>query len=236
MDNSDKIALVTGASSGIGFAIAKALRSDEYKLIVTARRKDNLEKLGLEPDNFFAGDLTQPVFQDTIIDYIFNAYGKCDFLFNCAGTLETGTIEEVDIDKLTSMIRLNVEATFRLTYRMLKRFKKQGFGHVINISSVLGTKVRPAAGGYAATKFAMEALSEALRMELTGTNIKISCIEPGLVMTELHKDWKVHPKESMNIHEPLTVNNIVDAVRFIINQPDNVRIPRLMILPKDHNI
>jgi NADP-dependent 3-hydroxy acid dehydrogenase YdfG len=55
-------------------------------------------------------------------------------------------------------------------------------------------------------------------------------------MTELHNGWKVHPKESMNIHEPLTVDNIVDAVRFIINQPDHVRIPRLMILPKDHNI
>ena len=134
------------------------------------------------------------------------------------------------------MLRLNVESTFRLTYKILKRFKKQGFGHVVNISSVLGTKVRPTAGGYAATKFAMEALSEALRMELTGTNIKISCIEPGLVMTELHNDWKVHPKESMDIHDPLTVDNIVDTVKFIINQPDHVRIPRLMILPKDHNI
>ena len=118
----------------------------------------------------------------------------------------------------------------------MKRFKKQGFGHVVNISSVLGTKVRPTAGGYAATKFAMEALSEALRMELRGTNIKISCVEPGLVMTELHNDWKVHPKESMNIHEPLTVDNVVETVRFIINQPDHVRIPKLMILPKDHNI
>ena len=166
----------------------------------------------------------------------FDKYGKCDFLFNCAGTLEVGTIEDIDIDKLTSMIRLNVESTFRLTYCILKRFKKQGFGHVLNISIVLGTKVRPTAGGYAATKFAMEALSEALRMELTGTNIKISCIEPGLVMTGLHDDWKVHPKESMNIHDQLTVENIVDTVRFIMNQPEHVRIPKLMILPKDHNV
>jgi len=75
-----------------------------------------------------------------------------------------------------------------------------------------------------------------LRIELTGTNIKVSCIEPGLVMTELHKDWEVHPKESMNIHEPLNVDNIVDTIKFIISQPDHVRIPKLMILPKDHNI
>ena len=236
MNNNEKICLITGASSGIGFAIAKALLEDNYKIIVTARRLDKLAELGLDSNDLFAGDLNSPEFQDSIVDYVFNKFGKCDFLFNCAGTLEVGTIEDIDIDKLTSMIRLNVESTFRLTYKILKQFKGQGFGHVVNISSVLGTKVRPTAGGYAATKFAMEALSEALRMELTGTNIKISCIEPGLVMTELHNDWKVHPKESMNIHEPLTVDNIVDSVRFIINQPDHVRIPKLMILPKDHNI
>jgi NADP-dependent 3-hydroxy acid dehydrogenase YdfG len=73
-------------------------------------------------------------------------------------------------------------------------------------------------------------------MKLTGTNIKISCIEPGLVMNGLHDDWKVHPKDSMNIHDPLSVENIVDTVSFIINQPDHVRIPKLIILPKDHNI
>lgn len=236
MTGNSKICLVTGASSGIGFAIAKALLADNFKVIATARRQEELIKLGSDADDLFPGDLNSPAFQDSVVSYIFNKYERCDYLFNCAGTLEVGTIEEIDIDKLTAMLRLNVEATFRLTYQILKRFSKQGFGHVVNISSVLGTKVRPAAGGYAATKFAMEALSEALRMELTGTNIKISCIEPGLVMTELHKDWKVHPKESMNINTPLTVDDIVNTVKFIINQPDHVRIPKIMILPKDHHI
>jgi NADP-dependent 3-hydroxy acid dehydrogenase YdfG len=236
MNNKEKICLVTGASSGIGFAIAKALHSDNYAVIATARREDRLQELQLDSNDLLNGDLTLPDFQDYIESYIFDRYGRCDFLFNCAGTIEVGTIEEIDIDKITSMVRLNVESTFRLTYKFLKRFKKQGFGHIINISSVLGTKIRSTAGAYAATKFALEALSEALRMELTGTNIKISCIEPGLVMTELHKDWKVHPKESMKIDEPLNVENIVDTVKFIMRQPEHVRIPKLMILPKDHNI
>jgi len=234
--NTEKICLVTGASSGIGFAIAKALHADHYKVIATARRKDRLSQLKLDPSDMLVGDLNSSDFQDSIEKYIFSKYKKCDFLFNCAGIIEVGAIEDINIDKMALMIRLNVESTFRLTYKFLKRFKKQRFGHIINISSVLGTKVRPEAGAYAATKFAIEALSEALRMELTGTNIKISCIEPGLVMTELHKDWKVHPKEGMNIHEPLNVDNIVDTVKFIMSQPDNVRIPKLMILPKDHNI
>lgn len=236
MNNRDKICLITGASSGIGFAIAKALNQDNYKVIATARRADRLKQLHSDSIDILAGDLNLPDFQDSVENYIFDKYGRCDYLFNCAGTIEVGSIEEIDIDKMVSMIRLNVESTFRLTYKILKRFKKQEFGHVINISSVLGTKVRPTAGAYAATKFAIEALSEGLRMELTGTNIKISCIEPGLVMTELHKDWKVHPKESMNIHEPLNVDNIMDTVKFIMGQPDHVRIPKLMILPKDHNI
>jgi NADP-dependent 3-hydroxy acid dehydrogenase YdfG len=230
----EKICLVTGASSGIGYAIAKYLHGEKYRIVATARRIDRLRQLNIE--DILTGDLCNYDFQNSILNYIIAQYGKCDYLFNCAGTIEVGSIEEIDIDKMTSMLRLNVEATFRLTYKFLKLFKKQGFGHIINISSVLGTKVRTTAGAYSATKFAIEALSEALRMELTGTNIKITCIEPGLVMTELHNDWPVHPKESMNIKEPLSVENIIEIVKFILKQPDHVRIPKLMILPKDHNI
>jgi NADP-dependent 3-hydroxy acid dehydrogenase YdfG len=236
MDKIHKIALVTGASSGIGYAIAKALREDDMQVVATARRKERLIELENEHIAVLAGDLTSTDFQDSLEKYVFNEVGKCDYLFNCAGTIAVGNIEEIDIEKMTSMLRLNVEATFRLTYKFLKRFKEQGFGHIINISSVLGTKVRATAGAYAASKYAIEALSEALRLELSGTNINISCIEPGLVMTELHNDWPIHPKDSMSIKNPLSVENIVETVRFIINQPDHVRIPRLMILPKDHTI
>lgn len=227
-----KTALITGASSGIGLAIATALQEKGFQVITTARREDQLPK----GTTIFPGDLTDENFQDQLEEFIFQQFGKLDYLFNCAGMLETGPIETINIDKMVKMLRLNVESTFRLTYKMLKRFKQQSSGHIINISSVLGTKVRPTAGAYAASKFALEALSEALRMELAGTDIQVSCIEPGLVMTELHNAWEVHPRESMNIHEPLDVSNIVDAVLYIISQPAHVRIPKLMILPKDHNI
>ncbi len=236
MKNTNKTGLITGASSGIGYALAKALREEDFHLILTARREEKLNELKNKNIDILAGDLTSETFQDSLEEFIYQKYRRCDYLFNCAGTLSTGSIEELNIDKMTSMIRLNVESTFRLTYKFLKHFKQQGFGHIINISSVLGTKVRPTAGAYAASKYAIEALSEALRMELSGTNIKITCIEPGLVMTELHKDWEIHPKESMAIHHPLSVEDIVETIRFIMNQPEHVRIPKLMILPKDHTI
>jgi len=236
MDRTEKICLVTGASSGIGYAVAKALSHDNHKIIATARRAERLNQLKKDSVDVLAGDLNSTDFQDSIEDFIYSTYGRCDYLFNCAGTAQVGSIEEMDIEKMTSMLRLNIESTFRLTYNMLKRFKKQGSGHVINISSILGTKVRSTAGAYAATKYALEALSEALRMELAGSNIQVTCIEPGLVMTELHKDWKIHPKDSMGIHMPLQVEDIVEAVRFIMKQPAHVRIPRLMILPKDQNM
>jgi len=232
-----KVCLITGASSGIGYAIADMLRKEkEFQIVVTARREGRLKKLESDNVKVLAGDLNSIPFLESLENFVYDTFGTCDYLFNCAGMIEAGTIEKIDIDRMTSMIRLNTESTFRLTYMLLKRFKKQGFGHIINISSVLGTKVRPTAGAYAATKFAMEALSEALRLELIGSNIQVSCIEPGLVLTELHDHWETHPKESLGIHVPLSVDDVVQSVKYILAQPEYVRVPKLMILPKDHNI
>ena len=227
-----KTCLITGASSGIGLALAKALAADKHRLILTARREDRLKTLQSENVDIIPGDLTSAEFVDSLDEYVYEKYGHCDYLFNSAGVITKGSIAETDIDKMTSMLRLNIESTFRLTYRFLKRFVNQGSGHVINISSVAGTRVRPTIGAYAASKFAMEALSEAVRLELSDTDIKISCIAPGLVLTELHNDWEVHPVDLLDIREPLTGEDIVEAARFIMNQPDHVRIPRILIVPK----
>jgi NADP-dependent 3-hydroxy acid dehydrogenase YdfG len=234
--NAVKTCLITGASSGIGLGLAKALAADGHRLIVTARRQERLRTLASENVDIIPGDLTLPDFVDSLDGYVYQKYGRCDYLFNVAGVITKGTVEETDIDRMTSMLRLNIESTFRLTYRFLKRFVKQGSGHVVNVSSIVGTKVRPTIGAYAATKYAIEALSEALRLELSHTDIRISCIAPGLVLTELHKDWEVHPTELFNIREPLTPDDIAAAARFIMNQPDHVRIPRMLILPKGQKL
>lgn len=126
--------------------------------------------------------------------------------------------------------------SFRLIYTFLKYFNKVGRGHIIITSSVLGTKTRENSGAYAACNHALEALAESLRMELSDTDIKITCIEPGLVETNLHNEWEIKPKELLNISNALAPEDIADVVLDILKKPDYIRIPKYMILPKGHKI
>jgi NADP-dependent 3-hydroxy acid dehydrogenase YdfG len=137
---------------------------------------------------------------------------------------------------MCEMVRVNVEAAYRMAYVFMRQFVSQGYGHLVNTSSILGTKVRLTAGAYAGTKHAIEALSEALRLEVAGTAVRVSCIEPGLVRTGLHRDWPSHLKESIKMSNPLQPEDIARCVVFILSQPDHVRIPRLMIAPGESQI
>src|SRR3546814_18992695 len=101
------------------------------------------------------------------------------------------------------MIRVNVDAAFRFAYTAVRHMKPAGGGHLLMTGSVLGTKVRPNAGGYCATKFAVEALCEALRMELAGSGVKVSGVEPGLVRTALHRHYAVRPEVAPGLPERL---------------------------------
>jgi NADP-dependent 3-hydroxy acid dehydrogenase YdfG len=234
---SGKVAVITGASSGIGLAVAEDLHSCGVRLVLTARREDCLAKLGSGLQAItLAGDITDPTLPERLLDLALSSYGRCDIVLNNAGMIEVGSIESIDIDRVCEMVRVNVEAAYRVGYFFVRHFLKQGQGHLVNMSSVLGTKVRPTAGAYAGTKYAIEALSEALRIEVAGTSVKVSCIEPGLVMTELHRNWPVHPSESMSIPHPLQPEDVARCIRFVLSQPEHVRIPRLMVLPGEHQV
>lgn len=236
-DRFEKVAVVTGASSGIGLAIAKELHARGFRLVLTARREEHLARIRADlRATALTGDVTDPALPQRLLDLALSTYGRCDVMVNNAGIIEVGPIASVDIEKICAMVRVNVEAAYRVAYTFVRHFLKQGHGHLINMSSVLGTKVRPTAGAYAGTKYAIEALSEALRMEVAGTPVSIACIEPGLVMTNLHRDWPIHPSESMDIPHPLQPEDIARCVGFILSQPDHVKIPRLMILPGEHQV
>ncbi len=233
-----KVALVTGATSGIGLATAEALSEKGMRLLIAGRNPDRLSEIARQLPHCasLVGDIADPDLPRALIEEALRVHGALDLCVNNAGVIATGTVEEIDVDAVCAMVRVNVEAAYRLAYVALRHFKRQNAGHLINTSSVLGTKVRPTAGAYAGTKHAIEALSEALRLELAGTGVKITCIEPGLVMTELHRDMAVHPKEALGVARPLTPADIARQIVYVAEQPAHVAIPRLMILPQDQPI
>jgi len=229
----DRVAIITGASSGIGRGLAVELNRVGMRLVLTARRGDRLEALAAELSDCCCvpGDIADAGMPQRLIDAAIERFGRCDVVFNGAGVMHVGSIEDVDTEVMARMIDVNVAAATRLAYTALKHFKTVGSGHLVNVSSILGTKVRPTTGVYAGTKYAIEALSEALRMEVAKTDIEVSVIEPGLVRTELQDHFPVHPSESLGITQPLEAADVARCVRFVLEQPPHVRIPVMMILP-----
>lgn len=232
---SGQVAIITGASSGIGKGVALNLAEAGVNLVLTGRRQDRLDELanqiGTDRTLPLAADILQPDAPQKLIDAALEKFGRFDILFNGAGSMHVGTIENIDLDLISEMVRANFDSALRMAYTALKHFKKSDSGSLINVSSILGTKVRPGTGAYAGTKFGIEALTEALRMEVAGTNIRISALEPGVVETELQLHFEKHPKEVLGITDPLLPEDIARCVRFILEQPPHVRIPVMMVLP-----
>ncbi len=233
-----QVALITGATSGIGLACAEALSAQGVKLVLSGRRGELLEEHCRRLPNSVAspGDIADPQTPTALIATALEAHGRLDIVINNAGLIHNGSIDEIDVERVCAMVRVNVEAAFRLIYLACKHFQDVGRGHLINTSSVLGTKVREQAGAYAGTKHAIEALAEALRLELAGSEIKITCIEPGLVVTDLHRDYPVRPEVMQDIAHPLAPADVADVVLFALRQPAHVALPRLMVLPQDQKI
>jgi NADP-dependent 3-hydroxy acid dehydrogenase YdfG len=231
----DQVAIITGASSGIGRGVAHELDGAGMKLVLTGRRADRLGELSGELSQAVPvpGDLTDVSFPERLIEVAVDRFGKLDVVFNNAGIMDTAPIETADIERLCANARVNFEAAVRIAYTALKHFKTQGAGYLITTSSILGTKVRPTAGVYAGSKYGVEALTEALRMEVAGSGVRVGCIEPGLVNTELQDHFDVHPREALGMEQPLEPEDIARCVRFMLEQPPHVSIPRMMVLPSE---
>lgn len=230
------VAVITGATSGIGEATARALAAHGVRLIITGRREDRLRDLTEKLDGCAAvvGDVLDPEMPNRLRDAALETYGRLDIAINNAGVAHYGTIESVDLERVAQMVRINVEAAFRFAYTMLRHFKQQDSGHLVNMSSAIGTKMRETAGPYGGTKHAIEALTEALRLELAKTNVGITAIQPGIVATEIFDNMANAPISS--VAQPLRPEDIANTILMVLQQPAHIRIPKLMILPKDHAI
>lgn len=178
------VALVTGASSGIGEATARKLQSLGYTVYGAARRTERLKKLSAEGIRAVAMDVTDEASMTAGIAKIIAEAGRIDVLVNNAGYGSYGALEDVDIDEGRRQFEVNVFGAMRLTQLVLPHMRAQRSGTIVNITSMGGKLHTPLGGWYHGTKFALEALSDCLRMEVAPFGIEVVVIEPGGIATE----------------------------------------------------
>ena len=181
-----KIALVTGASAGIGRAITKLLADNGYYVFASARRMDRLEMLrsdSIEPLQF---DVTDFDMVNTAISHIHSSKGRVDVLVNNAGYGVYGTVEGLNLDQVRRQFDVNVFSLINLMQSVLPMMREQQAGCIVNITSVVGKVSFPSAGCYSASKHAVEALSDALRLEVKQFGIKVVIVEPGVIKTDFY--------------------------------------------------
>ena len=238
----DKVVIITGASSGIGYATALSLAKDGAKLVVGARRTDRLESLvkAIEENNgeILAQklDVTKKSDCDDLVNTAIKKWGKVDVLVNNAGLMPLSFVKNLKVDEWDQMIDVNIKGVRYCTAAVLPHMRETKSGHIINISSVAGRIVFPAGSVYCATKHAVTAFSEGLRQELSPrNNIRVTTIEPGVVATELTNtitDESLEKfVESSKKMEALKAEDIASAIIFAINAPNHVSVNEILVRP-----
>lgn len=183
--STNRTILVTGASSGIGLAAARILKGRGWRVLATARRREDLARLEREVGvEALALELADPIsIAACAADALERTSGHLPVLFNNAAYGQVGAVEDIDAAALRRQFEVNVIGTHDLTRRLVPAMRRHGYGRIVQCSSVLGLVAAPYRGAYCASKFALEALSDSMRHELAGSGISVSLIEPGPIRT-----------------------------------------------------
>lgn len=179
-----RVALVTGASSGIGEAAAVALAGAGWTVVGAARRLERLESLRAKGVTPHVVDVSDDDSMVTLVDDVVAEHGRIDVLVNNAGYSVFGAVEDVPVEVARRQLEVNVLGLSRMSQLVLPHMRAAGAGRIINIASVAGHVSEPLGGWYHASKYAVEALSDAMRMELAPHGVRVSIIEPGAIRTE----------------------------------------------------
>jgi NADP-dependent 3-hydroxy acid dehydrogenase YdfG len=237
----DKVIVITGASSGIGEAIALMLAAHGAKVVLGARREDRLQGLcnrikEAGGDAVYAvTDVKQRADLNQLVKLACDTYARLDVIVNNAGVAQLSRIDELDIEGWEEMIDINLKGVLYGIAAAIPVFKVQGSGHIINIISTSGIKITPMQGVYAGTKNAVRTISEALRQESTNGQLRVTGISPGFTQTELANGMK-NPVLQAAIAKnmgtlAITPDAIARAVVFAIEQPANVEIGDIVVRP-----
>jgi NADP-dependent 3-hydroxy acid dehydrogenase YdfG len=237
-----KVAVVTGASSGIGEATAEALAAEGAAVVVAARREDRLadlvERIRSADGRVLAAvcDVTEESQAHGLIRKAQEEFGSVDILVNNAGVMLLSKVGKGLSDEWRQMFDVNVMGLLYATDAAIEVMKRQGGGHLVNVSSVAGRKVtRDASGVYAGSKHAVGAISEGLRQELLEDNIRVTIVEPGAVETELATHiTDQEARESIGglaQIEILQSEDIANAIAYAVTQPSHVSVNEILIRP-----
>jgi NADP-dependent 3-hydroxy acid dehydrogenase YdfG len=236
-----KVVVITGASSGLGEAAARLLAAQGARLVLGARRAERLQSLAktLTADGGQALAVTTDVADrgqvQALVDAAVKAFGRVDVMLNNAGVMPQSLLERLKVDEWDRMIDVNIKGVLYGIAAALPVMKAQSSGHFINVSSVAGHRVGPGSTVYAATKFAVRALSEGLRQEVKPYNIRTTVISPGAVATEL-PDSVSDPEAAARIEKfyadvAIPASSFARAVKFAIEQPEDVDINEILFRP-----
>jgi NADP-dependent 3-hydroxy acid dehydrogenase YdfG len=235
----NKVVIVTGASSGLGEATARRLAKNGAKLMLAARREDRLKELvaAIEQEGGTAAyqvtDVADRQQVEALAQATREAYGRIDVLINNAGLMPLSPLDLVKVDEWEKMVDVNIKGVLYGIAAVLPTMREQKSGHVINLSSVAGHVVFPGAAVYCATKFAVRALSEGLRMESNG-EIRATNISPGAVATELTgsiSDSQTAEGVGELYSVAIDADAIARTIAFAIEQPEDVDVNEMIVRP-----
>jgi NADP-dependent 3-hydroxy acid dehydrogenase YdfG len=233
----DKVIIITGASSGIGAAAARKLAQLGAKVVLAARREDQLKTLVAELGAnalYVVTDVSKRTDLDNLIKQAIDKFGHIDVLWNNAGVMPISFFDEGKVEEWDRMIDINIKGVLYGINAVLPYMLQRGQGHILSTSSVGGLKTSPGIGVYSGTKFAVRAIMEGLREEVAQT-IKVTTIFPGATQSELGHDI-TSPKikalyGNLQNMPKMDENAIADAVIYAISQPGNVTINDLVLRP-----
>lgn len=231
-----KVAVVTGASSGIGAATVKALVGEGFTVVATARRRDRLETLAASTPGveIFPADLTVQSDVDALAQFCANK--KVELLVNCAGgAFDSATVLDGDPEIWKKTYDINVIATLRVTKAITPLMKEKG--HIVIVSSTAGHRAYENGGSYVAAKFAETSVAHTLRLELNGKPIRITEIAPGMVKTDefavnrFAGDTTKAAKVYEGVNAPLTAEDVAESIRWSVALPEHFNVDSMVIRP-----
>ena len=238
------VALVTGASSGIGEAAARALARQGAKVAIAARRRDRLDALAQEIDGLvIEADMTDREQATATVRRTVDELGRLDTVVNNAGVMLLGEAQSAPLEEWDRMVAINVLGVLYVAHAAIEPLLRaaedgpRGVADMVNISSIAGRRANRGSGVYNLTKHGVGAFSESLRQEFATRHLRVSLVEPGAVITELTQHMRPEQQEASRERfkgiERLTADDIADVIEYIVTRPARVAINEVMVRPTD---